>query len=58
MLSIRTGYARALQALLLGGTTVSHLLHRVISGAIMSVIVVIGVVWTVGALLYLSGLIR
>jgi hypothetical protein len=37
---------------------VSHLLHRVISGAIMSVIVVIGVVWTVGALLYLSGLIR
>lgn len=47
---------RGLQVLLIGGTAVSHLLHLAITAAIM-VAVVIGVMWTVAALLYLGGLV-
>ena len=39
-----------------GGNVVSHLLRRTINGAIVAVIVVIGVAWAVGVVLYLGGL--
>jgi energy-converting hydrogenase Eha subunit C len=53
---LRNGTGRSPQVVLIGGTAVSHFLRRAISGAIMAAIVVIGVVWAVVALLYLSGL--